>query len=546
MFAENYVSEKEIVNSLGSSDERFRVLFENSPLGIELYDAEGVLIDLNHACLDIFGIDDVSVVRRLRLFDDLNLSEQHKKDLRDGKQVNQEISFDFDNVRKNNLYPTSKQGTRYLDLCLSPIVSSGRKANPGYLVHVRDITQRKNVELMLLEQKKFAENVIDSSAVATFVLDRDHKVILWNGACEELTGVRAGEMLGTGDHWRPFYNHQRPTLADIIIDKKHEMVNTLYGKSSRSTLVPDGIHAEGWYSNLNGKDRYIVFDAAPIYDSKHQLIVAIETLQDMTDYKRAVEELERKTQELTRSNAELKRFAQVASHDLKEPLLSIGGFAEVLEEKYRDRLDDRGRMFLSRIIEGTVRMEDLINDLLAYAQVTTQARPFGPVRCNAVLGAVISNLKSAIDESHAVITAGDLPVVTGDETQLVQLFQNLIGNAIKYRGDAPPAIRISAKPVSGPLGPGSQDVDGQAPVRDLPVDAGRGWTFSVSDNGIGIDPLYFEQIFKIFQRVPSNEKKYPGTGIGLTICDKIVARHGGRIWVESEFGKGSTFYFTIR
>ncbi len=501
---------------------------------------------MNRACLDIFGIDDASVVRGFRLFDDPNLSEQHKRDLREGRPVQQEIIFDFDKVREHHLYPTSKQGTLYLDLYISPLVSSGRKANSGYLVHVRDITQRKNVELMLLEQKKFAESAIDSSAVATFVLDRDHKVILWNGACEELTGVRAGEMLGTGDHWRPFYDHRRPTLADIIIDKKHGPVHTLYGKSSRSTLVPDGIHAEGWYPNLNGKDRYIVFDAAPIYDTKHQLIVAIETLQDMTDYKRAEEELERKTQELTRSNSELKRFAHVASHDLKEPLLSIGGFAEVLDKKYGDRLDDKGRMFLSRIIEGTARMEDLINDLLAYAQVTTRSRPFGRVPCNAVVGAVLANLKSAIDESHAVVRVGDLPVVTGDETQLVQLFQNLIGNAIKYRRDAPPAIRVSAKPVSGPSGPGSQAVDEQAPGRDLPADAGRGWTFSVSDNGIGIAPLYFEQIFKVFQRVPSNEKRYPGTGIGLAICDKIVARHGGRIWVESELGKGSTFYFTIR
>lgn len=540
------MSERKITNNPNNREEQWRVIYENSPLGIELYDVKGGLIDANRACLDIFGIDDVSAVSGFMLFDDPNLSEQHKKDLREGKPVKQEIFFDFDKVKKDSLYPTSKQGTINLDLSISPLVSSDTGANSGYIVYVSDITLRKNAEAMLLEQKRFAEKVIDSSAVATFVLDRDHKVVLWNGACEELTGAGASEMIGSGDHWRPFYDHRRPTLADIIIDKKHETLPALYEKSSRSALVPDGIHAEGWYSNLNGKDRYIVFDAAPIYDSKNQLIVAIETLQDMTDYKRAEEDLEKRTQELIRSNAELKRFAHVASHDLKAPLLSIGGFAEVVEEKYGDRLDARGRMFLSRIIEGTARMENLINDLLAYAQVTTQARPFGPVNCDAVMGAVLSNLQSAIDESHAVITYSDLPVVRGDETQLVQLFQNLVGNAIKYRRDAPPHIRVSAKPIAEPSTPGSQRPEEHVAVRGPQTGAGREWLFSVSDNGIGIDPRFFEQIFKIFQRVPPDEKKYPGTGIGLAICDKIVERHGGRIWVESGTGTGSTFYFTIR
>ena len=286
------MSERKITNNPNNREEQWRVIYENSPLGIELYDVKGGLIDANRACLDIFGIDDVSAVNGFMLFDDPNLSEQHKKDLREGKPVKQEIFFDFDKVKKDSLYPTSKQGTINLDLSISPLVSSDTGANSGYIVYVSDITLRKNAEAMLLEQKRFAEKVIDSSAVATFVLARDHKVVLWNGACEELTGAGASEMIGSGDHWRPFYDHRRPTPADLIIDKKHETLPALYEKSNRSALVPDGIHAEGWYSNLNGKDRYIVFDAAPIYDSKNQLIVAIETLQDMTDYKRAEEDLD--------------------------------------------------------------------------------------------------------------------------------------------------------------------------------------------------------------------------------------------------------------
>ncbi len=315
-------------------------------------------------------------IKKFRLFDDPNLSEQHKSVLRSGGTIKQEISFDFAKVREYNLYPTAKQGTIYLDLVITPFLSPGATTNSGYIVYVRDITLRRNAEAMLLEQKKFCEQVIDKSAVAAFVLAHDHTVVLWNRACEELTGVRAAEMIGTGNHWRPFYEQQRPTLADIILDDKHETVSLHYAKSGRSTLIPDGIHSEGWYANLNGKNRYIVFDAAPLYDTKNSLIGAIETLHDMTDFRRTEEDLERKTQELMRSNAELEHFAHIASHDLKAPLLSIGGFADVLQDKYADRLDDKGRSFLSRIVEGTLRMERLISDLLAYARVTSQARPF--------------------------------------------------------------------------------------------------------------------------------------------------------------------------
>lgn len=526
----------------------FRKLFEHSPYGMELYASDGVLMDANKACLDIFGVHDVSAVRGFRLFDDPNLGERHKRDLLAGKPVKQELSFDFDKVKKQGLYPTSKHGSVYLDMTIVPIVSAEQTVQ-GFLVYVRDISVRKRAEALLQERKKFAEEVIENSAVATFVLDPDHTVVLWNKACEELTGVRASEMIGTDDHWKPFYDKQRPTLADIVLDGTFEHVQAFYGKSSRSVLVRDGIRAEGWYADLNGKDRYIVFDAAPIYDSGGRLLVAIETLHDITELKLTGEELERKTNELKRSNEELEHFAHVASHDLKAPLLSIGGFAEIVQSTYADRIDEKGRTYLSRIVAGTARMERLINDLLAYATVTTQARPFGPVDCKAVLAAVLSNLSSGIEETGASITVDELPTVAGDETQLVRLFQNLIGNAINYRGDGPPRIRISAEkfPAAGARdadadspGPTSQ-VAARAPQPAVPA----GWLFSVSDNGIGIDSRYYERIFLLFQRLHTDETAYSGTGIGLAVCKKIVERHGGRIWVESGPG-GSTFYFTIQ
>ncbi len=268
-----------------------------------------------------------------------------------------------------------------------------------------------------------------------------------------------------------------------------------------------------------------------------------ECEKGFTELKRTQAELELKTAELERSNAELEHFAHVASHDLKAPLISVGGFAAILQKKYGDRLDAKGREYLSRIMDGTTRMELLINDLMSYARVTTHARPFRPVSCNTVLGVVLSNLGAAIEESGADISFDDLPTVTGDETQLIQLFQNLISNAITYRGHGPPEIRISVKPVSDP--------DAQAAIRIgrvLPTGQTAmrtGWLFSISDFGIGINPLQFEQIFKIFQRLHTDDSKYPGTGIGLALCKKIVERHGGRIWVESQPGKGSTFYFTV-
>ena len=535
----------ENTDNSGISAEHLRIIYENSPLGIEFYDAEGSLINANRACLEMFGVTDISAITKFKLFDDPNLSEQLKNELREGGTIKQEISFDFAKVREHNLYPTSKQGTVYLDLVITPLLSPDAKSNIGYTVTVRDITLRRNAEAMLLEQKNFSEQVIDKSAVAIFVLAHDHTVVLWNRACEELTGVRAAEMIGTSNHWRPFYEEQRPTLADIILDNEHETVSLLYAKSSRSTLIPDGIHGEGWYANMNGKNRYIVFDAAPLYDTKSCLIGAIETLHDMTDFRRTEEDLERRTLELVRSNAELEHFAHIASHDLKEPLFTIAGFAEVLQDKYEDRLDDKGRSYLSRIVEGTLRMERLINDLLAYARVTSQASPFEPVACAAVLDEVLSNLKAAIDESNATITADDLPTVMGDKTQLVQLFQNLIGNAIKYRRDASPVIRISAAPIQEPQEGKAGNAREQPPARDAHRRDGRGWIFSVSDNGIGIEPRYFKEIFKIFQRIPLQEKTYSGTGIGLAICEKIVERHGGRIWVESEPGKGTTFYWNL-
>jgi PAS domain S-box-containing protein len=241
---------------------------------------------------------------------------------------------------------------------------------------------------------------------------------------------------------------------------------------------------------------------------------------ELAERKQAEEELRRTAMELTRSNTELEQFAYVASHDLQEPLRAVAGMMQLLQKRAAGQLDDRSEEFIRHALEGTARMQRLLTDLLAYSRVGTRGRDFQPTDLTALLGEVLANLRAAIQESGAIITHDPLPTVMADHTQLMQLFQNLIGNAIKFRHQSPPLIHIGAAPQKGQ------------------------WLFTVRDNGIGMEAQYFERIFGVFQRLHTRQE-YQGSGIGLAICKKIVERHGGRIWVESTPGQGSTFYFTL-
>jgi len=232
------------------------------------------------------------------------------------------------------------------------------------------------------------------------------------------------------------------------------------------------------------------------------------------------DELNKVTIELERSNQELQQFAYVASHDLQEPLRMVAGFTRLLERRYKDKLDRDAQEFIQFAVDGAVRMQKLIDDLLAYSRVGSHHIPFEAVDCNCLLDQAISNLQVAIEESHAVITRSNLPTVTCNGLQMIQLLQNLISNAVKFRGAEAPRIHIAAER------------------------RGEEWLFSCRDNGIGIDPQYHDRIFKIFQRLHSRDE-FAGTGIGLAICMKIVELHKGRIWMESQLGKGATFYFTL-
>jgi two-component system, chemotaxis family, sensor kinase Cph1 len=235
---------------------------------------------------------------------------------------------------------------------------------------------------------------------------------------------------------------------------------------------------------------------------------------------RQADELAQLAQDLERSNAELKKFAYVASHDLQEPLNQVANYVQLLEMRYEDNLDEDGKEFISYVVEGVSLMQTLIDDVLAYSKVDMQGIEFQLTDVETALERALSNLRKRISETGTVITHDDLPTVMADGTQLMQLFQNLIGNAIKFRSDSTPEIHVGATRLEDE------------------------WLFSVRDNGIGIDPRFSERIFVIFQRLHTREE-YPGTGMGLAICKKIVECHRGRIWVESQLSEGATFYFTI-
>jgi light-regulated signal transduction histidine kinase (bacteriophytochrome) len=250
-------------------------------------------------------------------------------------------------------------------------------------------------------------------------------------------------------------------------------------------------------------------------------ILVTAAIRDITERKKSEEHLVQTVGELKRSNDELQQFAYVASHDLQEPLRMVASYTQLLAKRYKGRLDSEADEFIAYAVDGSTRMQGLIQDLLAYSRSGTNEKALREVSTEKALKDALSNLRATIQESGALVTHDSLPAVTSDDTQLVQVFQNLVGNAIKYRSAEVPHVHVSAT-----------------------KNGGKDWIFSVRDNGLGIDPQYFQRIFVLFQRLHGREQ-FKGTGIGLTICKKIVERLGGRIWVESQPEKGSIFYFSL-
>ena len=296
--------------------------------------------------------------------------------------------------------------------------------------------------------------------------------------------------------------------------------------------------ADGWVSDYpltirhaSGRTTDVLYNATVYRNEAGEVQGVFAAARDITARKRAEEELDRhrehleelvaqRTEELARSNKDLEQFAYVASHDLQEPLRAVSGFVTLLRQRYQGKLDERADGYIANSVDGAARMQSLISDLLTYSRVGTRGGTLAPIATQDSLDNALRNLGAGIHDAGAVLTSDPMPIVPADALQLTQLFQNLIGNAIKFRGERRPEIHVGARREQGH------------------------WLFWVRDNGIGIAPEYAERIFLIFQRLHTR-KKYDGTGIGLAICKKIVERHGGRIWIESQPNQGATFYFTI-
>jgi PAS domain S-box-containing protein len=371
----------------------------------------------------------------------------------------------------------------------------------------RDITETKEAEQKLVEERNLLHTIIDQLPSRLYVKDLQSRYVLNNKAHLESLGVKTqGE--ATGRTTRDFFPGARGQQA-LLDDQRVLGTDKPMTNEERSDF------------GGSGRMRWSLVTKVPLHDVSGSLIGLVGISHDITERKRQEEETKRIAAELARSNAELEQFAYVASHDLQEPLRAVASCVQLLKKRYEGKLDDRAEEFISHAVEGTKRMQALIMDLLSYSRVGTHTHPFAPTNCEEVINDVLANLSIAIEESGAIVTHDPLPTLVADESQLSQVFQNLIGNALKFRAEGrKPEVRVTAR-------------------KD-----GEQWIFSVADNGIGIEPQYYERVFRVFQRLHTRSK-YPGTGIGLAIVKKIVERHGGRIWIESQLEMGTTFFFTL-
>lgn len=423
-----------------------------------------------------------------------DFTDKKVEELKDELSKNGYLSFE--------VVQYTKSGRKlYIENVTHAICDSGGQIT-GYVSVRKDISERKRqLELLKINEARF-RNAVENLPFFVIIYDADRKIQFANAYTRSFVEMEHDEL--TGNTNEGVFGSETSAKFDLILE---ECLDSGTSVSGEIRLIYRG-----------SKHIFCVNYVPVLQDSKVYQIMGI--YHEITDKKEAEEKQLKILRELSRSNKELEEFAYIASHDLQEPVRMAVSFSELLSRKYSGRMDQEADEFISYIVAAGKRMSSLIRDLLIYSRINTNIRPFEYVNTADVLSEVLEDLKILLDESRAKLNCHSMPVVFGDRIQIRQLFQNLIVNAVKFRGQNSPVIEIGCR------------------------QNGIMHEFFVRDNGIGIEEEFFEKIFLIFQRLHAHDK-YPGTGIGLSLCKKIVETHGGKIWVESAPGKGSAFYFTL-
>ena len=488
---------------------RLAEIVQSSHDAIIATSAAGEIESWNPGAEDLYGYRGEEIVgRALEVLLPAERAQEDGRTLADALSGRRLEDFETEHRRKDgSLVPVS--------VTVSPMRDS-RRAIVGASVIVRDRTERKRAEEAMREVQEAFRRAFDDAPIGMALFgveagDRG-KLLQINGSMSMITGYSARELASM-------------TLAEIThpddADTERPLADQLL-----SGAIPN-YQLEKRYMRADGATVWVMHNASIAHDSSGRLLYGIAQVQDITRRKETEDrlaavasELERRASELERSNSDLQEFAYVASHDLSEPLRMVSSYVQLLARRYQDKLDSDANDFIGFAVDGVNRMQRLIDDLLAYSRAGTAEYRFGPVDVAHLVQDTLVGMQTTVAEAGATIVVGDLPEVWGDEGQLRQLFQNLIGNGIKFRAQEPPRVEVTAER------------------------QGSAWLFRVSDNGIGIDPRHAERIFSVFKRLHGRDE-YPGSGIGLSICKRIVERHHGRIAVEPVDSGGTTFAFTI-
>jgi len=496
---------KLVSRDLGESSEseaKYRGLLEAAPDAMVVVDQGGAIVLLNLQAEKQFGYHrDELVGKQVTTIIPEGFAERL---IADGTRtaaeaLAQQIGTGIELIARR------KDGSEFpIELMLSPLQNT-----EGILVTaaIRDISVRRAAEIHLAQMEGRYRGLLEAAPDAMVVVNPSGEIVLLNVQAERQFGYRRDELLGQ-------------LVRSIIPEGFAERLIADALRSTEDALaqhIGTGIELVG--RRKDGSEFPIELMLSPL-ESEGGILVTT-AIRDITMRKNAEAHLIEKMAELYRSNEELGQFAYVASHDLQEPLRMVASYTQLLSRRYKGKLDGDADEFIAFAVDGANRMQHLIQDLLMYSRVGTTGRTLVDSSSEGALEQALQNLRGAIADSGALVTHDPLPKVMADETQLVQLFQNLVGNAIKYQNSSVPQVHVSAL---------------RSP--------GKKWLFSVKDNGLGIDEQYFERIFGMFQRLHKREQ-FAGTGIGLAICKKIVERHGGNISVESKLGQGSTFHFEL-